>query len=125
PLLRQVPLPLSPAAVPSVLSSPSLHDALPISAFLAGAFFEAAVFAAAFSVVVTSWGESAASVPTGEVSAVLEEVTEFLLPAAARAGGPPHSGDRSSRRGSRTASRGADRKSTRLNSSHVSISYAV
>src|SRR5207253_9123738 len=44
-----------------------------------------------------------------------------------RAGGRVHSGRRSTRlrRGGRSRRAGPDRKSTRLNSSHVAISYAV
>src|SRR5439155_26690490 len=94
-------LPAPPALYPL-----SLHDALPISRYLldlaagpAGAVGGAAVFAAVLADSVTVWPEL---LRLARNTAVLHETrrsTVFWL--------------------------GQDRKSTRLNSSHVAISYAV
>src|SRR5690606_39582884 len=94
----------SPSAVPSAPSPLSLHDALPI--------FEA----------ISPLGTGLRRCDEGEVVPVA-----IVTPAPIRFGMPAAGAQR--RRGSNCPScspaRCEDRKSTRLNSSHVKISYAV
>src|SRR5690606_41937497 len=99
---------LTPAPTPPLYTL-SLHDALPISARVPGAGHGAAARARARGdgvVVRACGGPGAARRDRGG-------------PGAARAGARPSRADRP------RVVRPGDRKSTRLNSSHVKISYAV
>src|SRR5699024_12551130 len=93
-----------PALAPSGISTPSLHDALPILNVLAGKTF-IGVFSANEHILVLC--VFAQLVPLG-----IQAIAIHL-----HSGG--HTGIQI------TFSLFSDRKSTRLNSSHVSISYAV
>src|SRR5207249_8624779 len=94
-------------------SSPPLHDALPISRRPAiGRLHDAAATAGAHDVAVGVRGKAFG--PHGDEA---RELARRLVISAERAVGRQPRGPEEDD--------GVDRKSTRLNSSHVSISYAV
>src|SRR5207249_10383124 len=101
--------PCSPAAAPTQLHTLCLHDALPISHTIHGSAGEAIV-------------RVALSASHGYMGASERELGRSIV-VELRAS--PLSGGMASSASSGKEGRPRDRKSTRLNSSHVSISYAV